>query len=190
MEHDLAAALKHNFSVEPVAKPESQVKPYATYEVPASKLVDVVKHLRDVEGFTYLDMSTAVDWKGPTQTTGFIEEPNPNPYVPKGAYAQEKMVPKANPKVEYKDAFRATYLLSNLDKRVKIALKVEVPRSEPVLPSLDGLFKTADWQERETYDLLGVKFEGHPNLKKILTPDFIQGHPLRKDYVHQKDHLD
>jgi len=58
------------------------------------------------------------------------------------------------------------------------------------VPSLVGLFKAADWQEREIFDLFGIIFEGHPNLTKILTPDFIVGHPLRKDYVHLKDRFD
>ena len=52
------------------------------------------------------------------------------------------------------------------------------------------LYKSADWQERETFDLYGIKFEGHPNLTKILTPSFTVGHPLRKDYVHVKDKYD
>jgi NADH-quinone oxidoreductase subunit C len=52
------------------------------------------------------------------------------------------------------------------------------------------LFKSADWQERETFDLMGVSYEGHPNLTKILTPDFTVGHPLRKDYAHVKDRFD
>ncbi|MBI4667768.1 MAG: NADH-quinone oxidoreductase subunit C [Elusimicrobia bacterium] len=60
----------------------------------------------------------------------------------------------------------------------------------PSAPSLTSVWKTADWQEREVYDLMGIVFEGHPNLKKILTPEFIQGHPLRKDYVHIKDKYD
>ena len=58
-----------------------------------------------------------------------------------------------------------------------------MPRTGSTAPSLARLFKTADWQEREVYDLLGVSFTGHPNLTKILNPDFIQGNPLRKDYV-------
>lgn len=188
---ELSSRLKAKFpAAGPVEKPEAQVKPYPTFELKASDLPAAARWLKEEEGYSYLDMVAAVDWKGPTDPAGFIEEPNPNPYVPKGAFGQEKMVPKANPKVEYKDAFRLTYLLTNLDKRQKIALKVEVPRSEPVVASLVGLFKTADWHEREAFDLFGVRFEGHPNLKKILTPEFVQGHPGRKDYVHQKDHLD
>jgi len=58
------------------------------------------------------------------------------------------------------------------------------------VPSAYDLFKSADWQEREQFDLMGVTFEGHPNLTKILTPDFLVGHPLRKDYVHVKDKYD
>lgn len=189
-EDEFPARLQARFpAVLPVDKPEAQIKPYRTFNVAAAELKAVAAFLKD-QGFNYLDMVTATDWKGPTELKGYIEDPNPNPYVPQGAFATEKMVPKANPKVEYKDAFRVAYLFSNLERKEKLALKAEVPRGEPKIPSLTDLFKTADWQEREVFDLMGVVFEGHPNLKKILTPEFIQGHPLRKDYVHQKDYLD
>jgi NADH-quinone oxidoreductase subunit C len=60
--------------------------------------------------------------------------------------------------------------------------KVELPRGEPKVPSLTSLWRGADWLEREQYDLLGVVFEGHPNLRRLLTPEDWEGHPLRKDY--------
>ncbi len=65
-----------------------------------------------------------------------------------------------------------------------------MPRDGGKAPSLVKLFEAADWQEREVFDLLGVPFEGHPNLTKILLPDFIKGNPLRKDYVHVPDQFD
>lgn len=63
-----------------------------------------------------------------------------------------------------------------------IALKVKIPRSNPVLPSIAKLIPGADWHERETYDLLGIKFEGHPNLIRIFLLDNFPGYPLRKDW--------
>ncbi|MBI4051720.1 MAG: NADH-quinone oxidoreductase subunit C [Elusimicrobia bacterium] len=94
------------------------------------------------------------------------------------------------PGVSYREMIQAVYLLTSMDKRAKVFIKVDLPRLDAELPSLVLLYKAADWQEREVFDLMGVRFEGHPRLSKILTPDFISGHPLRKDYVHQKDRFD
>jgi NADH:ubiquinone oxidoreductase subunit D/NADH:ubiquinone oxidoreductase subunit C len=63
-----------------------------------------------------------------------------------------------------------------------LEIKVQVPRSKPVVPSIYGLYPGADFQEREAWDLLGIKFEGHPNLKRILMWEGFAGHPLRKDW--------
>jgi NADH-quinone oxidoreductase subunit C len=66
-----------------------------------------------------------------------------------------------------------------------LKLKVEAARANPVVPSLYPVWKTADWFEREVYDLFGVTFTGHPDLRRIMLPDDWVGHPLRKDYVEQ-----
>jgi NADH-quinone oxidoreductase subunit C len=63
-----------------------------------------------------------------------------------------------------------------------LKLKVETDRANPVAPSLDGVWKAANWFEREVYDLFGVTFTGHPDLRRILLPDDWVGYPLRKDY--------
>ncbi len=63
-----------------------------------------------------------------------------------------------------------------------LVLKVQVPREDPVVPSLVGIYPSADFQEREAWDLLGIRFSGHPNLKRILMWEGFHGHPLRKDY--------
>ncbi len=64
-----------------------------------------------------------------------------------------------------------------------ITLKTFVPREESVVDSVANIYGTADWHERETFDLYGIKFEGHPDLKRILMEDDWEGYPLRKDYV-------
>ena len=73
----------------------------------------------------------------------------------------------------------------------KLFLKVDVAREgTPSVPSLCALYDTANWQERETYDLLGIHFEGHPDQRRILLWEGYQGWPLRKDYVHTQDMYD
>lgn len=69
------------------------------------------------------------------------------------------------------------------DRPEEIRVKVFLPRHNPSVPSVYWLWKTADWQERETYDMYGIVYEGHPNLKRILMPEDWVGFPLRKDYI-------
>jgi len=64
-------------------------------------------------------------------------------------------------------------------------LKVRVPREAPSVASVASVWAGADWHERETFDLFGIVFEGHPNLRRIMMTDDWIGHPLRKDYVYQ-----
>ena len=63
-----------------------------------------------------------------------------------------------------------------------LVFKVRTPRDNAVVPSLTGVWPGADFQEREVWDLMGIKFEGHPNLKRILMWEGFDGHPLRKDW--------
>lgn len=83
--------------------------------------------------------------------------------------------------------FGVVYHLSSIIKKHQIVLKVfqENDRSEqnlPVFKSVSSVWRTADWHEREAFDLVGIFFEGHPDLRRILLPDDWQGYPLRKDY--------
>lgn len=71
----------------------------------------------------------------------------------------------------------------NADKPEEIRLKVFLPRDNPKVPSVYWIWKAADWQEREAYDMFGIIYEGHPNLKRILMPEDWMGWPLRKDYI-------
>jgi NADH:ubiquinone oxidoreductase subunit C len=77
------------------------------------------------------------------------------------------------------------------DPKVRVVVKADLPREgEPRLPSIAALYAAADWQERETYDLFGIGFDGHPNPKRILLWEGYPGWPLRKDYVHTLDKYD
>ena len=80
------------------------------------------------------------------------------------------------------ERFSVVYHLLSHETKERVAIKAYVPEDEPVLPSAESLWKTADWQEREIYDLFGILFKGHPNLIRIMNPDDYNGHPLRKDY--------
>ena len=72
--------------------------------------------------------------------------------------------------------------LTSMTYRRRLRLEVSVPESDPVVPSLTSIWPTADWHEREAYDMFGIIYEGHPNLARIMMPDDWVGHPQRKDY--------
>ncbi len=77
--------------------------------------------------------------------------------------------------------FEVVYHLYSLQYRRRLRLKVRVDEGQAV-PTVTGVWETATWHEREVYDMFGVPFEGHPDLRRILMPDDWEGHPLRKDY--------
>ena len=74
------------------------------------------------------------------------------------------------------------YNLASMSKRHKIALKVEVSKADAKVPSVSSIWRTAEWHEREAYDLFGIHFTDHPDMRRILLPDDWEGYPLRKDY--------
>ena len=78
--------------------------------------------------------------------------------------------------------FELNYHLVSLERRERVRLKVRVSGDDPVVPSVTSVWPGANWHEREAFDLMGVRFEGHPDLTRILMPDDWEGHPLRKDY--------
>ena len=84
--------------------------------------------------------------------------------------------------IDYVDRFEVIYNFLSYKKKQNLVLKVILPHENPVVESLSSIWKVADWLERETYDLVGIRFKNHPNLKRILLPEGWQGHPLRKDY--------
>ena len=78
--------------------------------------------------------------------------------------------------------FEVVYNLYSLMKNLRLRLRVPVPEDDPVVRSVTHLWKAANWAEREVWDMFGIRFEGHPNLKRILMYEEFEGHPLRKDY--------
>lgn len=85
--------------------------------------------------------------------------------------------------IDWQDRIEVVYQLTALERNEKLALRVDLDRDKPAIDTLTTVWKGADFQEREVYDLMGVVFVGHPNLRRILTPEDWEGFPLRKDYV-------
>jgi NADH-quinone oxidoreductase subunit C len=81
-----------------------------------------------------------------------------------------------------KERYGIIYNLLSYKYNNRIAIKTFVSEGNPTIESMHSIWKTADWQEREIYDLLGIMFSNHPNLKRIFLPDTYKGYPLRKDY--------
>jgi NADH-quinone oxidoreductase subunit C len=80
------------------------------------------------------------------------------------------------------------YHLFSYQHRHYAVLKVSVPREQPDIPSVQPIWPGANWFEREAYDLMGIRFTGHPDLRRIMLPDDWVGHPLRKDYREQEEY--
>jgi NADH/F420H2 dehydrogenase subunit C len=91
--------------------------------------------------------------------------------------------------IDYPDVFKLTYRIVSVDGgQIKsVFVKTQVPKKNPVIDSLTSIWPNASWHERETYDLFGVEFKGHSDLRRIFMPDDWEGHPLRKDY--SDDHM-
>ncbi len=85
--------------------------------------------------------------------------------------------------VDRKETVEVVYLLYSFEQKFMAALKVVLPPVDPAVDSVTSLWKAADWLEREVFDLFGVRFNGHPDLRRIMSPDTLVGHPLRKDFV-------
>ena len=91
--------------------------------------------------------------------------------------------------VEYKDGYKNILRLESSKHLEAVTLKVTLPKDNPTMPTLTDIYGSANWQEREAYDMIGIIFEGHPNLTRILNPEEWEGFPLRKDYVGPLDEL-
>ena len=120
--------------------------------VQADQLVGALKALRDEAGFTMLSELGAADYLG---------------------------YPGRDPKAA---RLEVHYVLRNLETNAKLIVKASVSDPDPTLPSVVALWLGADWMEREVFDMYGIRFEGHPDLRRILMPDEFLAFPLRKDY--------
>jgi NADH-quinone oxidoreductase subunit C len=78
--------------------------------------------------------------------------------------------------------FQVLYALTSVSKNLSLVLRVPVPGVNPCLATISHIYNNANWRERELWDMFGIKFTGHPDLRRILMPADWEGHPLRKDY--------
>lgn len=90
--------------------------------------------------------------------------------------------------VDYTESFAVIYNLYSFKLKKKVTVKAYVERENPEVDSVESVFKGINWFERETYDLLGIQFRGHSNLKRLLLPSDWEGHPLRKDYAYPEEY--
>ena len=90
--------------------------------------------------------------------------------------------------VDYLEFLESVYHLYSIDKRTgPLVLKVRVPRGSPKVPSLVAIYRGAEFQEREAYDMMGIVYEGHPDLRRIFMWEGFEGFPLRKDYIPEDE---
>jgi NADH-quinone oxidoreductase subunit C len=149
-----------------------------TLVVDPARLLEACTHLRDEEGFDMLVDLTAVDYLGwaAKGVAGYIGTPSGRDINRPSTQGLQAM-PAPKPK-----RFAVNYHLVAIRRGApRVRVQVWVDDGEPV-PSVVGIWPGADWHEREQYDLMGIPFEGHPNLARIIMDDDWEGHPLRKDY--------
>ena len=91
---------------------------------------------------------------------------------------------------DYKDRIEVVYVLYSMKHRHRYTLKCRLPREVPVIHTVESVWAVANWHEREAYDMFGIVFEGHSDLRRILCPDDWEGYPLRKDYKAPKSYRD
>ena len=160
---DIIAILEERFGPAITGKKLDAIDPWVSVDV--GLLVEVCRFLRDDPRlrFDLLNCISAVDYLEPD--------------------------PKKAAKAGFEPHLEVVYHLSSFTHRHRFVLKLMLPRWKdgvpgqlPEVPSVSGLWATADWHERETFDLCGVLFTGHPDLRRILLAEDWEGYPLRKDY--------
>ncbi len=82
------------------------------------------------------------------------------------------------------------YHLFSLTHRHSLVVKVRAPRQEPRIQTVSDIWASANWHEREAFDLMGIEFVGHPDLRRLFLPEGFEGHPQRKDYIHDIERFD
>ncbi len=152
-----------------------------TVVVERERLLDAAFHLRDEHGFNLLsDISPAdyLGWGRPGVAGYWGSQDGRDVYAP-GSWGLSKL-PEPKPK-RFSVSYHLLALVSGAREAPRIRLQVWCGDGEPV-PSVVSVWPTADWHEREAWDMMGIRIEGHPNLTRLIMEDDWEGHPLRKDY--------
>ncbi len=148
-----------------------------TLVVDPARLPEAAQYLRDEEGFNFLSDITPTDYLGwaDTAVAGYYGTGSGrqlHPHAAQGFAARPRPKPKR---------FAMNYHLLAIPSSRRVRLQVWLDDDEPV-HSIVSVWPTADWHEREAWDMMGIRIEGHPNLRRILMEDDWEGYPLRKDY--------
>jgi NADH-quinone oxidoreductase subunit C len=149
-----------------------------TVVVERDRLLDAARHLRDEEGFDFLADVAAADYLSwnERRVAGYWGSAAGRDINSPGSWGLPR---RPAPKPQ---RFSVSYhLLALRDGAPRVRLQVWCDEDEPV-PSVVSVWPTADWHEREAWDLMGIRVDGHPNLTRILMEEDWEGHPLRKDY--------
>ena len=152
-----------------------------TLVVDPARLVEACTYLRDAEGFNFLADVTGVDYLGwgGNGVAGYLGTHGGRDLNSPGSWGHERL-PSPKPK-----RFAVNYHLLRVESGAREAPRVRVQvwlDEDESVQSVVRVWPTADWHEREAYDMLGIRFDGHPNLQRILMDFDWEGHPLRKDY--------
>jgi NADH-quinone oxidoreductase subunit C len=149
-----------------------------TLVVDPARLVEACEHLRDDEGFAFLSDISATDYLGwgGKGVAGYIGTAGGRDLNAPGSQGLARL-PERKP-----TRFSVSYHLLALEERARrVRVQAWLEDGEEI-DSVVPVWPTADWHEREIWDLMGIRFRGHPNLVRILMDDDWEGHPLRKDY--------
>ena len=152
-----------------------------TVVVEPARLLDAALHLRDEVGFNFLADIAAADYLGWNERSvaGYWGGAGGRDINKPGSWGlARKPEPKA---MRFAISYHLLKLASGASEAPRLRLQVWCEDGQPV-PSIVTIWPTADWHEREAWDMMGIRIEGHPNLTRILMEDDWEGHPLRKDY--------
>jgi NADH-quinone oxidoreductase subunit C len=150
-----------------------------TLLVDPARIVEACRHLRDEEGFNFLTDITATDYLGWPQTeeqvSGYKGSAAGRNINAPGSWGLARL-PEPRPK-----RFCVNYHLLSIPSARRVRVQAWLDDGQ-TFASVVPVWPTADWHEREAFDLMGIRFDGHPNLRRIIMDDDWEGHPLRKDY--------
>lgn len=168
----MAAALREEIGDDVVVSIDAEAtQPGLTLD--AASMTEAALKLRDDFGFDRLLLVSGIDHDG-------FDDKGKGKHRAIAQYAEDGTVEKVT--TPSTGDLGVTYHVQNFATKQLLVLKARVPRDEPKVASTSTVWPTATWGERETYDMYGIEFTGHPDLRRLLLPEDWEGWPLRKDY--------